>query len=118
MPQYELTIDDEMLHGLFQKDEGLPKLLEAVLNQMPEAQVTDHLKSMPYEPSEERKGYRNGYPDREMKTRVRDGGISMELFGLYQRSERDEDWIRTRECCGTTTTGSSTNLRTDHKTRR
>ena len=48
MPQYELTIDDEMLHGLFQKDEGLPKLLEAVLNQTLEAQVTDHLKAVPY----------------------------------------------------------------------
>lgn len=72
--------------------------MEAVLNQLLEAQVTDHLKAVPYERSEERQGYRNGYRTREMKTRVgplelqiprvRDGGFSTEMFGRYQRSEQ------------------------------
>ncbi len=98
MARHQLTIDDEMLHGLFQKDAGLARLLETVLNQVLEAQVTDHLRAVPYERSDDRQGYRNGYRTREMKTRVgplelrvprvRDGGFSTEMFARYQRSEQ------------------------------
>ncbi len=70
MTRHQLTIDDEMLHALFQSDEGLAKLVQAVLNQVLDGQVTDQLKALPYERSEERQGYRNGYRTREMKTRV------------------------------------------------
>src|SRR5690606_7633464 len=52
----------------------------------------------PFERSEERLGYRNGYRAREMKTRVgtlelrvprvRSGSFSTELFERYQRSEQ------------------------------
>ena len=98
MAQYELTIDDGMLHDLFQNDDGIARLLEAVLNQILEAQRTDHIKAMPHERSEERQGHRNGYWNRKMKTRVgilelaiprvRDGSFSTELFQRYQRSEQ------------------------------
>ncbi len=64
---------------------------------MVEAQVTDHLKAVPYERSEERQGHRNGYRAGEMKARmgllelqiprVRGGGFSTEMFGRYQRSD-------------------------------
>jgi hypothetical protein len=50
--------NEEILHGLFQKDEGLARLLEAVLNQVLQAQVTDQIQAEPYERTEERKGYR------------------------------------------------------------
>lgn len=98
MARHQLTIDDEMLHSLFENDDGIARLLEEVLNQILDAQTTDHLKAMPYERSEERQGYRNGYRSRELKTRVgslelriprvRDGSFSTELFGRYQRSEQ------------------------------
>ena len=98
MARHQLTIDDEMLHALFQDDEGLARLVEAVLNQILKGQVTDQLQALPYERSEERQGQRNGYRPREMKTRVgplnlqiprvRSGSFSTEMFARYQRSEQ------------------------------
>ena len=98
MAQYQITVDREMLHQLFSGDEGVAKLLESVLNQVLEAQVTEHLKAQPYERTDERVGHRNGYREREMKTRVgtlelrvprvRAGSFSTELFERYQRSEQ------------------------------
>jgi len=98
MAQYQITVDGEMLHQLFQGDEGVGKLLESVLNQVLEAQVSEHVKAAPFERTDERAGYRNGYRDREMKTRVgtlelrvprvRSGSFSTELFDRYQRSEQ------------------------------
>ncbi len=98
MAQYQITVDGEVLHQLFLGDEGVRKLLESVLNQVLEAQVSEHLKAGPYERTDEREGYRNGYRDREMKTRVgtlelriprvRSGSFSTDLFSRYQRSEQ------------------------------
>ncbi|ASS99359.1 hypothetical protein B9L19_09030 [Geobacillus thermocatenulatus] len=34
MAQYHITLNAELLHGLFTRDEGLAKLLEQVLNQI------------------------------------------------------------------------------------
>jgi putative transposase len=69
-----------------------------VVNQVLEAQVAEHLQAEPYERSEERRGYRNGYKPRQLSTRVgtlnlrvpqvRDGSVSPELFARYQRSEQ------------------------------
>jgi len=70
MAQYQITVDGEILHQLFRGDEGVAKLLECVLNQVLEAQVGEHIKAEPYERTHERVGYRNGYREREMKTRV------------------------------------------------
>ena len=98
MAQYQITVDGEILHQLFRGDEGVAKLLECVLNQVLEAQVGEHIKAEPYERTHERVGYRNGYREREMKTRVgtlelrvprvRSGSFSTELFDRYQRSEQ------------------------------
>ena len=98
MAHYQITVDAELLHQLFSGDEGVAKLVESVLNQVLQAQVTEHLKAQPYERTQDRLGYRNGYRQREMKTRVgtlelrvprvRDGSFSTDLFERYQRSER------------------------------
>ena len=98
MAQYQITVDGEVLHQLFRGDEGMAKLLESVVNQVLHVQVTEQLKAAPFERSEERLGYRNGYRAREMKTRVgtlelrvprvRSGSFSTELFERYQRSEQ------------------------------
>ncbi|OOE03952.1 hypothetical protein BO219_06900 [Anoxybacillus kestanbolensis] len=98
MAQYHIALNDELLHGLFTRDEGLAKLLEQVLNQILEAQVEEQLGARRYERTEERKGYRNGSYPRQLTTRVgrltlrvprtRDGEFSTELFQRYQRSEK------------------------------
>lgn len=98
MPDYQITIDGETVHGLFQGDAGLAKLLEQVLNQVLEAQVSERLGAERYERSEERQGYRNGVRPRQLTTRVgrltlrvpqvREGHFSPELVARYQRSEQ------------------------------
>ncbi len=79
-------------------DKGLQGLVETVLNQVLEAQVTEQLGARPYERSATRKAYRNGYRSRTLTTRVgplvlhvpqvRDGSFSTTLFARYQRSEQ------------------------------
>jgi putative transposase len=98
MPDYQISIDSETLHELFQGDSGVAKLLEQVLNQVLEAQVSEQLGAERYERTEERQGYRNGVRPRKLATRVgqltlrvpqvRDGQFSPELFARYQRSEQ------------------------------
>ncbi|TYP48679.1 transposase, partial [Thermosediminibacter litoriperuensis] len=73
MAQYNITIDSEILHHLFlkgAKDEGMAKLLESILNQILQAQATEQIKAEPYERTEERQAYRNGYYPRNLVTRV------------------------------------------------
>src|SRR5258708_9748244 len=96
--EYQIIIDGETVHGLFQGDTGLAKLLEQVLNQVLEAQVSEQLGAERCERTGERQGYRNGIRPRQLTTRVgtlplrvpqvRDGQFSPELFARYQRSEQ------------------------------
>ncbi|MBX5437132.1 MAG: IS256 family transposase [Alicyclobacillaceae bacterium] len=98
MAQYQITVDDQILKGLFQQDGGVAKLVEQVLNQILQAQVTEQLKAAPYERTEARQGYRNGTLPHTLTTRVgrlvlrvprvRNGQFSTELFARYQRSEQ------------------------------
>jgi len=98
MTQYQLTLDSENVQRLFAGDGQLGRLVEAVLNQVLNAQVTEQLQVAPYERNEQRQGYRNGYKPRQLTTRVgaltllvpqvRDGQFSTELFARYQRSEQ------------------------------
>lgn len=98
MTQYQLTLDSESVQRLFAGDGQLGRLVEAVLNQVLNAQVSEQLQVAPYERSEQRQGYRNGYKPRQLTTRVgaltllvpqvRDGSFSTELFARYQRSEQ------------------------------
>jgi len=101
MAQLDITLDTELLHGLFTKDnrdEGFSKLLEAILNQVLVAQSAEQVGAAPYERCEERAAYRNGFRDRELTTRVgtltlriprhRNGHFSTTMFAQYQRSEQ------------------------------
>jgi putative transposase len=48
MAQYQITVDQELLHRLFlgnNKDAGVSALLESVLNQILQAQATEQLQS-------------------------------------------------------------------------
>lgn len=98
MAQYQIAIGEELVEQLFCGDGGVARLLESVLNQVLQAQVTEQLRPAPFERTPEREGYRNGYRSRELKTRVgtlelkiprvRSGSFSTELFQRYQRSEQ------------------------------
>jgi putative transposase len=76
----------------------LRQLVEAALNRFLDAEISEHLQAGPYERSDARTGYRNGYGARQLKTRVgtislavpmdRDGTFRSELFDRYQRSEK------------------------------
>jgi transposase-like protein len=98
MATYEISLNSEQLSGLLTQDRGLQGLVETVLNQVLEAQITEHIGAQLYERSEARKAYRNGYCLRTLTTRVgplvlhvpqvRDGSFSPALFARYQRSEQ------------------------------
>lgn len=98
MAGYEVSVGSELLPGLLNGQDGLAKLVEAVLNQILEAQVTEALGAQRHERTEERTGYRNGYRLRTLYTRVgpvtlqvpqtREGSFSTDIFKRYQRSEQ------------------------------
>lgn len=101
MAQINLTVDSELLKGLFTadgKEEAFAALVSSMLNQVLNAQASEQVGAQPYERSDERRAYRNGYREREMHTRVgtlqllvprlRNGEFSTELFQRYQRSEQ------------------------------
>ncbi len=73
-------------------------LVERVIQEVLEAEMTAHLHADPYERSAARTGYRNGSKPRQLNTRVgtltlqvpqdRDGTFSTQLFARYQRNEK------------------------------
>jgi len=70
MAGYDVSVSKELLPGLLSGQDGLAKLVEVVLNQILEAQVSESLGADRHERSEERQGYRNGYRPRTLFTRV------------------------------------------------
>jgi len=98
MTDYNVTVGKELLPELLSSQNGLAKLVEGILNQILEAQVTESLGAEKHERADERIGYRNGYRSRQLYTRVgpvtlqvpqtRDGSFSTDIFKRYQRSEQ------------------------------
>jgi putative transposase len=98
MAGYDVSVGKALLPGLLSGQDGLAKRVEAVLNQILEAQVTETLGADRHERSEDRQGYRNGYRPRPPYTRIgpvtlqvpqtRDGSFSTDIFERYQRSEQ------------------------------
>ena len=98
MVDYDVTIPANLLSSFLAEPNAVAKLLEAVLNQVLDAQARDQIGAEPYERTEGRVAYRNGYRPRQLYTRVgqltlrvpqfRDGQFSTEIFSRYQRSEQ------------------------------
>jgi len=98
MTDFDISLNKEQVEGLLTSDDGLKGLVEVVVNQVLEAQMSEHLAAGYYEHSDGRKGYRNGYRARQLYTRIgklvlrvpqsRNGQFSTEIFGRYQRSEQ------------------------------
>ena len=102
MARINITLETELLHGLFSKDgkdDAFAKLLEMILNQVLEAQSTEQIGAARYERSDGRTAHSNCFTERDMTTRIgtitlrvprhRGGGeFSTTLFERYQRSEQ------------------------------
>jgi len=95
--------EDTGLLGLWQEacegeGEGLRRLVEHLVQRILGEEVSVFLGAQSYERTDERRGYRNGYKPRVLKTRVgklelqvpkdREGRFQTELFERYQRSEK------------------------------
>lgn len=98
MAGYDINVGRDLLPELLSGQNGLAQLVEAVLNQILEAQISETLGAERHERSDQRQGYRNGYRARTLYTRVgpvtlqvpqtRDGSFSTDIFRRYQRSEQ------------------------------
>jgi putative transposase len=98
MDTYDIKLKPADLVGLLTENDAMAKVLTSVVNQVLDAQCTDQLKAKPFERSDERQGYRNGYRPRTLFTRVgtltlqvpqtRDGQFSTDIFKRFQRSEQ------------------------------
>jgi putative transposase len=99
MTQDHRRPDTQMAQGVLLDDAGfLREIVERVLQEVLEAEMTEHLGAAPHERTAERRGHRNGYKPRTLRTRVgtldllvpqdREGTFSTRLFTRYQRNEK------------------------------
>ena len=91
--------DAEVAQGGLLDDPGfLKEIVERVLQELLEAEMSEHVGAAPYERAENRTGHRNGHKPRTLRTRVgtlnlavpqdREGTFSTRLFSRYQRNEK------------------------------
>jgi putative transposase len=83
---------------LLDEPDFLREIVERVLQEVLEAEMTEHIGAAPYERTDARKGHRNGHKPRMLRTRVgtlnllvpqdREGTFSTRLFSRYQRNEK------------------------------
>jgi len=66
MAEYDISLTKDQVEGLLINDDGLKGLVTTVVNQVLEAQMSEHLSAGYYEHSDGRKGYRNGYRPRQL----------------------------------------------------
>lgn len=86
------------IQALVNDSDFLKELLQSFLQEHLESEIAEFLQAAPYERAEQRRGYRNGYKPRMLRTRVgtlnllvpkdRDGCFQTNLFERYQRSEK------------------------------
>lgn len=95
----DCTLSPELLDMLAEQGlDALPELLRIVINQAMLAERQQHLQAAPYERSENRQGYANGYKSKTLTTRlgkitfdvpqVRDGSFYPQALEKGLRSER------------------------------
>ena len=95
----DFTLPAELLEQVQEQGlDVLPELIRIVLNAAMQAERSEHLQAAPYQHSEERRGYANGYKPKTMRTRigdltfavpqVREGGFYPQALEKGLRSER------------------------------
>lgn len=71
MAKRHRRLDEELVQGALLDDPGfLLGIVEGVLQHLLEAEITEHLGAAPHQRTETRKGHRNGYKPRKLKSRV------------------------------------------------
>ena len=99
MTQDHRRTDAQMVQEVLLDDTGfLVEVVQRVLQEILEAEMTEHVGAAPYERVAGRKGHRNGHKPRALRTRVgtlnllvpqdREGTFSTRLFARYQRNEK------------------------------
>ncbi len=101
MARQNVSTVSRELQDIFQKKEGLNKIVEAVVQKLIEEEAESHVGAGPYERSQARRGYRNGRKPRRVKTRVgelafdipqvrdcEEGPYNPSMFLKWQRSEK------------------------------
>jgi len=99
MPTDLRRVDVELAQEVLLDDpDFLREIVERVLKEILEAQMTEHVRAAAYERTERRAGQRNGYKPRTLRTRVgtlnllvpqdREGTFSTRLFWRYHRNEK------------------------------
>lgn len=87
-----------MQAAMLDDPEFLRRIVEEVIKELLEVEMTNHVGAAPYERTDARRGQRNGYKPRALRTRVgtlnllvpqdRDGTFSSAIFARYQRNEK------------------------------
>ena len=98
MTKHNVSIDPALLADLLSSQNGMAQLVEGVLNEILQTQMSQHLNADRYEHSDERIGVRNGNRIRKIHTRIgtltlqipqtRDGSFCSDIFKRYQRNEQ------------------------------
>ena len=98
MTQLKDSHRSQEIQALVNDSDFLKDLVQNFLQQYLETEITEFLGAAPYERVKERKGHRNGYKPRLLRTRVgtlnllvpkdREGRFQTSLFERYQRSEK------------------------------
>jgi putative transposase len=92
-------VDAQMAQEVLLDDPAfLREIVQRVVQQILEAEMSEHIGAAPYERAEKRTGHRNGHKPRTLRTRVgtlnllvpqdREGTFSTRLFSRYQRNEK------------------------------
>src|SRR5512143_3723501 len=95
----DFTLPAELMEQVAEQGlDILPELIRIVVNAAMQAERSEHLQAEPYQHSNERRGYANGYKPKTMRTRVgeitfavpqvREGGFYPEALEKGLRSER------------------------------
>lgn len=88
-----------LLQEVFSNRDGAKQLLEHLVNQAMAAEVSAHVAAGPHERTDARRGHRNGYKPRTIKTRIGELELAVpqvracepyhpSMFAKWQRSER------------------------------
>jgi putative transposase len=99
MAEDHRRVGAEMAQGvMLDEPDFLREIVERVLQEVLEAEMTEHIGATPHERTDARKGHRNGHKPRMLRTRVgtlnllipqdREGTFSTRLFSRYQRNEK------------------------------
>jgi transposase-like protein len=95
----DFTLPAELIEQIQEQGlDVLPELIRIVINAAMQSERSEHLRAAPYQHSEERRGYANGFKPKTMRTRVgeitfavpqvREGGFYPQALEKGLRSER------------------------------